>query len=126
MQSVEGVEEGLLSLIFSLQELNVVNQQNVNIPIFGLKSRASVVLDGINEVVRELFGGNVANLNFWIKAQGIVANGMQKVCLTKSRSTVYKQRVICLGWSFGDSECSRVSESVGTSGNEVVEVVFGV
>jgi hypothetical protein len=68
MQSVEGVEESLLGLIFSLQELNVVNQQNVNIPIFGLKSRASVVLDGIDEVVGELFGGNVANFNFWIKA----------------------------------------------------------
>jgi hypothetical protein len=68
MQSVEGVEESLLGLIFSLQELNVVNQQNVNIPIFGLKSRASVVLDGINEVVGELFRGNVTNFDFWIKA----------------------------------------------------------
>jgi hypothetical protein len=67
MQSVEGVEESLLGLIFSLQELNVVDQQNVNIPIFGLKSRASVVLDGINEVVGELFRRYVSDFDFWIK-----------------------------------------------------------
>jgi hypothetical protein len=84
MQSVECVEKGLLGLIFTLQELNVVNQQNVNVPIFGLESRTAVVLDGINEVVRELFGGNVANFDLWIQTQSIVTNGMQKMGLAKS------------------------------------------
>jgi hypothetical protein len=83
MQGVEGVEKGLLSLVFSLQELNIVDQENVDIPIFGLECRATVILNRINEVVGELFRRYVANLDFWIKTEGIVPNSMLKMGLTK-------------------------------------------
>jgi hypothetical protein len=57
VQGVEGVEKGLLGLVFTLQELDIVNQENVNVAVFGLKERGFVVLNRINEVVGELFRG---------------------------------------------------------------------
>ena len=55
-----------------------------------------------------------------------MANGVQKVSLSKTRATIDKQRVIGLSWSFGNCKGCRVGKPVRTSGNEVIEVVFGV
>ena len=55
-----------------------------------------------------------------------MANGVQKVSLTKSRTTINKQWVVGLGWGFGNSKSGRVGESVGSPGDEVVKVVFRV
>ena len=73
-QGVESVKEGLLGLVFALQELNVVNQQNIDLAVFGLKRCGAVVLNGVDEVVGELFARNIANFDSWIEAQRIVAD----------------------------------------------------
>ena len=111
-QGVESVKERLLGLVFALQELNVIDKQNVDFAILGLKGSGSVVLNRVDEVVCELFARNVANLDSWIKAQGIVADRVQEVGLAKARVSVDKQRVVGLCRSFGDGERSGVSEAV--------------
>ena len=78
------MEKGLLGLVFTLQELDIVNQKNVNIPIFGLEERSSVVLNSINKVIGEFFRGNISDLDLWIKIQGVVTDGVQKVGLAKT------------------------------------------
>ncbi|CAB4632033.1 unannotated protein [freshwater metagenome] len=126
VEGVKGVEKGLLGLVFTLQELDIVNQKDVNIPIFSLEERSSVVLNGINKVVGELFRGNVSDLDLGVKIQGVVADGVQKVSLAKPRTTINKQWVIGLRRGLGNRESSRVGKSVGPSGHEVIEVVFRV
>ena len=80
-QGVEGVKEGLLGLVFTLQELDVIDQQNVDLAIFGLKRGGSVVLNCVDEVVGELFARYVTNLNSWIQAQRIMPDRVKQVGL---------------------------------------------
>ena len=42
-----------------------------------------VVLDGINELVRELLRGNVDNLRAFPVVGNMVPDGMQKVCFSR-------------------------------------------
>jgi hypothetical protein len=126
VEGVKGVEKRFLGLVFTLQELDIVNQENIDVPILSLKKRSSVVLDGINKVVGELFRGNVANLDFWVKVQRVVTDRVQKVSLAKPRTTIDKQRVIGLGWGLGNSKCGCVGKPVGPPGYEVVKVVFRI
>ena len=63
VQGVESVEESLLGLIFTLQKLDIVNKQHVNIAVCGLKIHCSVVLNRVNEVVSEFFRRYVAHFD---------------------------------------------------------------
>jgi hypothetical protein len=62
VQGVERVEEGLLGLVFALQELNIVYQKNVYVTVCGLKLSIFIGLDGINKVVCEFFARNISDL----------------------------------------------------------------
>ena len=66
MEGVKGVEEGFLGLIFSGEELDVIDQQDVYIAVLSLKLGILVVLDRIDEVVGELFARYIANLGSWL------------------------------------------------------------
>ena len=56
------MEESFLGLVFALQELNVIDQEDIYLAIFVLKFVCLVVGNGVDVVVGELFAGNVANL----------------------------------------------------------------
>ena len=55
MQSVEGVEEGVLGRVFPTKELDVINEKNVDVAIPSLEGSTPVVSNGVDEVVGEFF-----------------------------------------------------------------------
>src|SRR6056300_108183 len=126
MQSVERVEESFLSGVFSLKELNVVDQEDVDFSIPSLEFRRSVVGNRVNEVVGELFRGHITNTNALVEALGIMTNGVEEVGFTQSRAPINKEGVVGLGGSFGDRYCCGVREAVGRPDHEVIEAVFVV
>ena len=126
MQSVEGVKERLLGLVFALQKLDVVDQQNVDIAILPLKGRGAVVLNCVDEVVGELFARNVSNLEARIHLQRVVSDRVQKVGLAQARVAINKERVVCLCGGFGNGERRCVSEAVRDAGHEAVKGVLRV
>jgi hypothetical protein len=77
MQRVKGVEESFLSLVFTGQELDVIHQQNVYISVLGLEFSGLVVLDRIDEVVREFFAGNISHLGSRLQVNCVVTNGVK-------------------------------------------------
>ena len=126
MQRIECVKERFLSLSFALQKLDVVNEQDVDVSVTGLKSRTTVISDGIDEVVREFFRTDVLHADGRVQAFGIVADGVKEMCLTQTRFTVDKQRVVCLCRRLGDCDRGRVREAIRSSDHEAIERVFGI
>ena len=118
VQGVESVEKGLLGLVFTLQELNIVDEQNIDVAVGGLEVNGSVVLNRVNEVVGELFRRYVAHLDARVKVQGVVANGVQEVSLTQTWVSIDKQRVVGLSRSFGNRKGGGVGKAVRASGHE--------
>ena len=77
VQVIESVEESFLGLIFTLEELNVIHQQNIDVSILCLELRSLVVLNCVYKVVGEFFAGDVANLGSWLQVHGVVTNCME-------------------------------------------------
>ena len=61
MQSVERMEELFLSLNFAGKELNIINQQNVNIPVTALEFLSFIVTNRVNEFVSKFFRTYITN-----------------------------------------------------------------
>src|SRR6056300_93640 len=124
MQSIERVEKSFLGGVFSLKELNVVNQKDVDFSISSLEFRSPVVGDGVNKVVSELLRRDIANTNAFVEALGIMSNGVEKVRFSQSRPSINEKRVVGLGGSLGDRYCCSVREAVGRPDHEIIEAVF--
>ena len=76
MKSIEGCEEGLLSLFLTLQELDVIDQKNINLAVLRLEVEACIGLDGVDEVICENFTGNVSNALSWPILVYIITDGV--------------------------------------------------
>ena len=126
VQRVEGVEERLLGLLFALQELDVVDEQDVDVAVALVERGSSVVGDRVDEVVRELLGTHVAHLNALIETLGVVTDRVEQVGLAESRVAVDEERVVGLGRRLGDRDRGGVREPIARTDDEVVEDVLRV
>ena len=61
VECVEGVEKFLLGSLFTLEELDVVNHQDVEVAVAPFEAFLAVVADGVDVVVGEFLAGYVAD-----------------------------------------------------------------
>ena len=94
VQGVERVEELLLEPLAVLQELDVVDQQDVDVAVAPLEGVAGVGADGVDELVEERLGGDVAHLVVLVVVVDVVADGVQQVGLAEAGRAVDEQRVV--------------------------------
>ena len=117
------MEELLLDALFALDELDIVDEEHIGVPVAALEGNSAVITQGVDEVVGEFFGGDVLDPHTGKEALGVVAGRMQQVSFTETRFTPNEQRVVRPGRRLGDSQCSGVGESVGGADDERVEGV---
>ena len=126
VKGVEGVEELFLGLDFRFQELDVVDQQHVHIAVGASELSGPVVGDGVDEVVGEFLGGDVAHPQVLVVAAHIVPDGVQEVGFPQSGGAVDHQRVVRLAGLFRHGSRSGVREPVRGTRNEGFEGVARV
>jgi hypothetical protein len=124
-ERVEGVEELLLGALLALQELDVVDQQDVVVPVAALEGAGAVVADGVDELVGELLAGHVPDARLGVEVAGVVPDGVQQVGLAQPGSPVDEERVVGLGRGLGHGHRGRVGEPVGRPDHEPFEGVLG-
>ena len=76
MQLVEGVEELFLHSLLVAEELDIVNEQHVGVPVFVVEQRRVVVVDAGDQVVAELFAGHVNDLVVRVVFVYLVGDGV--------------------------------------------------
>ena len=126
VERVEGVEELLLEALLAFHELDVVDQQDVAVAVAALEDHLAVVADGVDEVVHEGLGRDVADAHAGEVLHPVVADGVQEVGLPQAGVAVDEQRVVAGGGGLGDPLGGGVGEPVGRSDDEGVEGVAGV
>ena len=84
------------------------------------------LVNGIYELIEEGFSRDVTDLESGEIIVDIVADGMEQMSLAQTRGTVDEQRVVGLGRSFGDCECSGMGEAIGGAYDERLEGVAGL
>ena len=88
MQSVESVEELFLGTFLLRQELNVVNQQDVDIPELIAESGHLVIAQRVDHLVGKLFAGDVADGNFRLTLLHLLSDGLHQVRLAHADAAI--------------------------------------
>src|SRR5688572_17346114 len=97
MRVVEGVEsmkELFLSPFFCGDELDVVYKEDVIIAIAFPEAEHLVIADRTDQVVGELFRGDIGQTQTSVPALDFVSDGMHQVGLPKTDTSIHEQRVI--------------------------------
>ena len=126
VELVERVEELLLELLGALEELDVVDQQDVEVAVAPLEGRHRLGPDGVDELVHERLGGDVADPLVAEHGLDVVPDGVEEVGLAEAGGAVDEQRVVGPGRRLGDREGGGVREAVGGADHELVEGVSGI
>ena len=127
LQSVEGVEELLLTLLALLEELDVVHHQQVHLSVAVAEGLDVAVLEVVDEFVQEDFGRQVADVERGVLPLEFVADGLHEVRLAEPRSAVDEQRVVAALSGIGDNAfCGCESPAVAGAFHELVERVVDV
>ena len=120
------MEELLHRRLFTRQELDIVNQQNVNIAVNLLERRTLIITNRVNEIVRELLRIYVAHAQIRVQVLGVVTDRVQQVGLAQTRTAVDEQRVVDNAGLLRHRESTRVCKAVGLANHEGIEGVIRV
>ena len=126
VELVERVEELLLELLGALEELDVVDQEHVEVAVATLEARHRLGPDGVDELVHERLGGDVAHPLVAEHGAHVVADRVEQVGLAEPGGPVDEQRVVGPARALGDRQRGGVGEAVRRADDELVEGVAGV
>ncbi len=94
VELIEGVEELLLELLGALEELDVVDQQHVEVAVAALEPGHGLGADGVDELVHERLGRDVADALVAEDGPDVVPDGVEQVSFPQAGRPVDEQRVV--------------------------------
>ena len=87
-------EEFLLRRLLAGDELNIVDEENVRLAVPLAEFLRRAVADRLDHFVREFVSLYIKDIHLRVAEGDLVADGVQKVRLAKSRVAVDEERVI--------------------------------
>ncbi len=126
VQRVEGMEELLLRALLACDELDVVDEKQVDAAIAVAEQRHLVLADGVDQFVRERFGGDVLDGQVRETLDHGVGNGVHQVGLAKPGLTVEEERVVGLPRRLRHGQSGGVGKVVVRPHHEVREDVLRI
>src|SRR5262249_26700442 len=123
VEVVEGMEELLLRPLLAGNELDVVDEEEVDVSIFGAKLRRSIVADGVDELVGEALRREVEQAKRGIEAGDLMTDGMKEVGLAKSDAAVDEERIVGFRWQLGHRMARGLRKLVRVPDDESIERV---
>src|SRR5690348_14311642 len=116
------MEEFLLCALFASNELDIVDQQHVDAPIFSAKLLVSAGADGVDELVCELLGGDVEDPQ--AAGNDLLADGVQQMRLAQSDAAIEEERVIGLARLLSHPLGGCMGELAARTDNKRLEGIF--
>src|SRR5512139_3616288 len=99
----------LLGLLLAGDEVHVVDEQDVNGPIFAPKLLSRLHADRGDQLVGEYLGGNVDDTS--ALCARLASDGLEQMGLAESAAAIQKQGVVFGTRSLGHRECYGVRHS---------------
>ena len=126
VQSVEGVEELLLGTFLTLQELDVIHHEDVQVAVPALERFLPVIAHGVDVVIREFFRRHIFNTQIRLQHAGVVASRVEQVRLAQAGAAPNEQRVVRTGGGFRHCDSRTVGKAVGGTNNKILKRVLRV
>src|ERR1019366_5730537 len=126
VKGVERVEELLLGLCLSLEELNVVQEQDVDVAKARLEGVGLPTAEGVEELVGERLAGRASNAEPRTMGEQKACDRAQQVGLADARRAADEEGVVRLGRHLGDGQSGRVREPIAVADHELLEGQLGI
>jgi len=129
IKGIKDVEKFGLSAFFSSNELDVVDEQDVHAPKTVSKLVHSLVTDGVDEFIGEIFGREVTHrggVGDDVVVEDVIADSVEKVSFAESDSAVNEEGIVILPREFGNGETSRIGELVAGADDEIIKGILRV
>ncbi len=126
VQGVEGVEEFLLDALLAGQELNIVDQEDIRLAIFAAEPDELIVLDRVDELVREFLRGDVGDPRAFLVIDHMLANGVQQVRFAQPHSAVEEERIVGFSGGLRHGHGGGVRKGIVVADDECLEGILGI
>src|SRR5579872_841675 len=126
LKGVEGVEELLGGLGLAGEELHVVDQQDVDVPVGLLEALELAARECAHEVVGEGFDGRVAHTRVRGVGEHVVADRVKQMALAEPGRRVQEEDRIGLARLLSHGESGGMGQPVALADHELVEAVARV
>ena len=126
VQRAERVEELLLRTLLAGEELDVIDHQDIRLPVAPAEGNEGVVLDSVDELVGELLASEVNNLSPLFSGEHVMADGLEKMGLAEPAAPVNEEGIVGAGRRVGDGLRGSVGELVVGADDEALEGVGGI
>ena len=121
------MEEFCLGPLLSGDELDVVDQHDVHSSEASPEFVHPFIPDRIDQFVGKILRGEITDGGWlWddILLEKVISNGMKKVCLPQSDTTVYEKGIVVFSGKVGDSQTGCIRKLVAWSNDKVLKCVF--
>ena len=126
VQRVEGVKEFLLRAVSPAQEMDVVDDQHVHVPIAVAELLHVAVLDGLDELVDEAVAAQIKNPRFGLMFQKFLADCLKQMAFAEPDTAMNEQRVVGFAGLLGDRDRRRVRQTIAWPGHKIFKRVIGI
>src|SRR5258708_1058578 len=94
------------------EEMNIVDQQHIRLAITFPELDQSIVLNGVNDLIREPLAGEVHDFEVLLPVCYLLTNRLHQVRLAETHSSIYEQRIVSLRGGLGDRQRGRMRKLV--------------
>jgi hypothetical protein len=123
---VEGVEELFLGPLSSGQIVDVIHEQHIDAAIFLPEIQNLSVLEMVDQVIHELFRGDIQDLETTIVFEDMVSDGVHEMSFTQAGTAVDIKRIVGLGGIFHHGRSGGMRELVAGAHHKVFKGVIGI
>ena len=125
-ERVESMEELLLQALFAGEEVDVVDEQEIYMAIAPAEIGRGAVLDGVDELIGKLLGGDVDHLAAVVHMTDVMANSLHEMGLAEPDTTVDEERIVRASERLRNGKARGLTEMVAIADDKGVEGVVGV
>ncbi len=120
------MEKFFLRSLLARDELDVVYQKNIHVPVRLSKLRHTVESQAVDKFVHELLRGKIAQPNLRISFHGVMPYSMHKVRFPQAYASIDEKRVVRARGLLCDGHGCCVGKLVAAPDNKCIEGVFGI
>src|SRR5215510_2721659 len=91
------MEKLFLHALLMGEELDIINQQDVHVAELIAEGGHAVIAQGIDQLVGELFAGDVADGRLRLASLDLMTDGLHEMGLAHAYAAIDEQRVVGLG-----------------------------
>ena len=132
MKMVKCMEEFFLRTLLSDDELDIIDEEYVVVPVFLTEFCYGKFIAGlscfqcINQLIGKCLAGHIENFFGRIVLQDHMSDGMHQMCLAQSDASVYEKRIVHFTRRFSNGQRCGVGEIVIASHDKGVKCIFRI